>query len=77
MFTASFMKLVSLAILIGIPITWLAADRWLENFAYRTGIGIEVFIFSAVILSAIALATITVQSIRAARSNPVDALRYE
>ncbi|MCH8123075.1 MAG: ABC transporter permease [Bacteroidetes bacterium] len=77
MFTANFMKLVGLAILLGIPVTWFAAKAWLENFAYRTGIGLDVFLYSAFILATIAAATITIQSIRAALSNPVDALRYE
>jgi putative ABC transport system permease protein len=51
--------------------------RWLRGFAYRTGIGIEIFIISGAIALVIALLTVSYQSIRAALANPVEALRYE
>ncbi len=59
------------------PAAYFAANKWLQNFAYRTDIGIWTFIVSAVIALAIALTTVSYQSIKAATANPVEALKYE
>jgi len=77
MFTADFMKLIATAILIGIPVTWFVAEKWLEGFAYKTGLEVGIFLISAVLLGSIAMATIAIQSIRVASANPVDALRHD
>ncbi len=50
---------------------------WLENFVYRTQVDIITFISAAILVILIALATVSFQAIKAALSNPVDALRYE
>jgi putative ABC transport system permease protein len=52
-------------------------DKWLENFAYRTSIGMETFFLSAGLALAIALITVSYQCIKAALSNPVESLKYE
>lgn len=72
-----FIKLVSLAIIIAIPISWWAMHNWLEGFAYR--IDVDLWIFAVAGLSAMAIALITLgwQSIRAAMANPVKSLREE
>jgi len=72
-----FTKWVLLANLIAWPLAWLAADRWLSSFAYRTQIGITAFVLAGALALAIALLTVSYQSYRAARAKPVDALRYE
>jgi putative ABC transport system permease protein len=52
-------------------------NRWLQNFAYRINIGLGTFILAALLALVIALLTVGYQAVRAARVNPVDALRYE
>jgi putative ABC transport system permease protein len=52
-------------------------NKWLQNFAYRASIGVGTFVLSALLALAIALLTVSFQSIRVAIANPVDSLRYE
>ena len=72
-----FTKWVLLANLFAWPIAYLAMRRWLENFAYRTNIDFRIFIFSAIVVLVITLVTISYHVIKAARTNPVDNLKYE
>lgn len=72
-----FAKWVLLANIFAWPIAYYAATRWLQNFAYRTSIGVVVFVLAAVLALVIALATVSYQAIKTALANPVEALRYE
>lgn len=72
-----FLKLVFIAIIIAVPIAWLAMNKWLQNFAYRINISWWIFLVAGVLAIAIALITVSWQAIRAARANPVDSLRAE
>ncbi|HLL43379.1 MAG TPA: ABC transporter permease [Segetibacter sp.] len=72
-----FLKLVAFAVIIASPIAWYAMDKWLQNFAYRTGIGLNVFVITALIAFGIALFTISFHAIKAAIANPVKSLRTE
>ena len=72
-----FLKWVLVANIIAWPVAYIAMKRWLQTFAYRTDIGIEIFIATSLGAFVIALITISWQTIRAARGNPVDSLRYE
>ena len=72
-----FLKLVLLANLIAWPLAYFVMNRWLRSFAYRASLGLELFLFSGVLALCIALLTVSYQSIRAARANPVNSLRYE
>jgi ABC-type antimicrobial peptide transport system permease subunit len=63
--------------LIAWPVAWFVMRRWLQNFAYRTPIFWWTFPAAGLIALVIAWATVSLQTFRAARSNPVDALRYE
>ncbi len=69
--------LVALANLIAWPAGYFIMNNWLKNFAYRAPIHPLVFVTAAAAAFMIAAATLSVQSIRAASANPVDALRYE
>lgn len=69
--------LVIAAILISIPVTLHFMTKWLNNFAYRTGIDWTVFLISFVIAAVVVLLTVFIQSYKASRTNPVDALRHE
>ncbi|MEQ8425405.1 MAG: ABC transporter permease [Cyclobacteriaceae bacterium] len=66
-----------LAFLIGGPIAYLSVDRWLQNFNYRIEIGPEVFVVAGIVSCALGLATVVLQSLRAAWANPVESLRSE
>jgi putative ABC transport system permease protein len=52
-------------------------NTWLESFAYRTQIGVGVFVVAGIISLAIAFLTVSSQAMKASRTNPVDALRRE
>ena len=72
-----FLKLVFIAFVIAAPVSWLIMSKWLQNFAYRTNIGVSVFVLAAIIAVVIALAAVSFQSIKAAIANPVNSLRSE
>ena len=72
-----FLKLVIIANLIAWPIAYYAMNQWLQSFAYRINLSISTFLLSGLIALLIALLTVSYQAIKAARANPVEALRYE
>jgi len=75
--TKEFCKLVLISVLIAWPISYLIMNKWLQNFAYRTDIGITVFLISGFFALVISIITVGSQTIKTARSNPVNALKYE
>ena len=77
MLSKDFLKLVTVASIIGFPLAWWAMSKWLEDFAYRVNISLWVFVAAAFGALAIALITISFQSIKAAISNPAKNLRSE
>jgi putative ABC transport system permease protein len=77
LFTREFTKCVLIANVIAWPIAYYVTNHWMQNFAYRAGIQIWMFILAAVAALMIALATVSFQAIRAATANPTNALRYE
>ncbi|MCC7261501.1 MAG: ABC transporter permease, partial [Candidatus Latescibacteria bacterium] len=72
-----FTYLVLIANLIAWPLAWYAMNRWLQSVAYRIELGPGVFVLGGVLALVIAWLTVSYQAIRAARANPVEALRYE
>lgn len=72
-----FVKLVLIAIFIAIPIAWFAMNKWLGEYAYRINISWVVFFVAGISAIAIALVTVSFQSLKAAISNPVKNLRTE
>jgi putative ABC transport system permease protein len=72
-----FVRLVLIASLIAIPLSWWAMNKWLENFAYKTSINWWLFALSTLFMMIIALITLTIQTVRAASANPVESLRSE
>jgi putative ABC transport system permease protein len=75
--STDFLKLVLIAILIATPIAWWAVRTWLNDFAYRIDIEWWMFLIAGVLAVAVALFTISFQSIKAALTNPVKSLRAE
>lgn len=72
-----YAALVILSNVIAWPLAYIALDRWLRDFAYRTTAGTDIFLISGTMALGVALATIGVHTWRAANRNPVEALRYE
>jgi putative ABC transport system permease protein len=72
-----FLKWVGLANLIAWPVAYITMAQILRNYAYRVSIGVGAFIFSAVLVIAISFLTISFQTLKASRTKPVEALRYE
>ncbi len=63
--------------LIAWPVAWLLMQRWLGNFAYKISLSWWIFALALAFSFFITLATVTWQSYKASRQNPVDSLRYE
>jgi putative ABC transport system permease protein len=72
-----FLKLIVVANIIAWPLAYFGMNKWMENFAYKSGIGLWVFLYTGILAVGIALATVSYQSIKAALLNPVDAIKYE
>jgi predicted permease len=75
--SGDFVKLVLMAFVIATPVAWWAIYKWLQGFAYRTTVSWWVFAVSGVVMLLVALATLSVQTIRTALANPVKSLRTE
>lgn len=72
-----FSLLVLVAFVISIPVAYYFGSQWLNNFAYKTEIGVLIFILSGAISLLLAILTVSYNTIKAARANPVQSLRYE
>jgi len=77
MLCKDFIKWVSIAFVIATPIAYYLSQKWLQNFAYKTALSWWIFALAGVFAMMIALITVSWQTFRAARKNPVEALRYE
>ena len=75
--STDFIKLVVLALVVSIPLAYLATSKWLENFPYRIALSWWLFAGAAVMVIVVALLTISFQAIKAAIANPVKSLRSE
>jgi putative ABC transport system permease protein len=73
--SGQFLRLVFIAFLVAAPAAWIVMNRWLQDFAYRINLGIGIFIIAAITAVTMALAAISLQSIKTARSNPVKSLK--
>ena len=72
-----FVVLILLANLIAWPIAHYGVEHWLRDFAYRIDAGMGLFLLGGLLVFLTALLTIGIQALKAARRNPVHALRYE
>jgi putative ABC transport system permease protein len=70
-----FIRLVLVAIVVAVPISWYAMNKWLEDFAYRTNLNWTIFALSGLLAILIAMITISFQSVKAALVNPVKSLK--
>jgi putative ABC transport system permease protein len=72
-----FLRLVLLALVIASPLAWWAVNQWLRSFEYRAELSWWVFGLAGILAVAIALLTVSFQSVKAALMNPVKSLRTE
>ena len=77
LFSSGFVKLVLIAFVIAAPLTWFYAKYWLADYAYRTDLDLLPFALAGFMAISIALITVTYNTFRAAKANPVDSLNYE
>ncbi len=72
-----FLRLVLLAVVLITPLAWYAMHHWLQGFAYRVDLDWWVFALAGGVALGIALLTVSLQSVKAARMNPVRSMRSE
>jgi putative ABC transport system permease protein len=72
-----FVRLVLLANLIAWPLTYMGMHWWLQSYPFRIALSWWMFVIPALLILCIALLTISLQTFRTARSNPIQSLRYE
>jgi putative ABC transport system permease protein len=75
--SADFLKLILIALSIAFPLSAWAMHRWLQDYPYHTRLNPSIFIAAGTAATAIALATVSTQALRAALANPVKSLRSE
>jgi putative ABC transport system permease protein len=74
---SGYLKTIIYSFLLSIPFAWYAMHSWLQNFAYKINLSWWIFVLSGILVLGIAMLTVSLQSWKAARQNPVDALRCE
>jgi putative ABC transport system permease protein len=77
LFGREFIVLILLAFVVAAPLAWLVMHNWLNDFAYRIGIGWGTFVISLAVSFVIAALTISYKTVAAAVANPVRSLRTD
>ena len=77
MLTKDFIKIVFAATLIMTPIAYYFMSKWLRDFAYHIGISGGIFVIAGIATIFMVLITVSWQSLKASRNNPINSLRYE
>jgi putative ABC transport system permease protein len=72
-----FIKLVAIANIIAFPLAYIIINKWLSAYEYRISISALPFIAAISLSVLIAILTVSIQSIKVAKANPIDALKYE
>ena len=72
-----FLKLVLIAFVIAVPLTWWFMSNWLDKYTYRVNISIWLFGFVGFVVLLLTLIVVSLNTIRAAMANPVKSLRTE
>lgn len=73
----SFMKMVGIAFVIGVPIAWLIMNHWLSGYGHRIGLHWWIFLAAGAVVALIAIVSVLYHSIKTARTNPAEALKKE
>ncbi len=77
MLNRDFIKWIFIAFLIASPVAWYLMNQWLKNFAYKSALSWWIFALAGLMALSIGLLTVSWQSWKVARRNPVRALRHE
>lgn len=77
MLNRSFLYMVLIANLVAWPLAYIFTSKWLDGFAYRIDLSIWPFLLAMVLSVLITLVTVSLRSLKAAKTNPIDALKYE
>jgi putative ABC transport system permease protein len=75
--SSQFARLVAVAAVVALPLAYWGVQQWLQGFAYRTDLGVGLFLGAGALAFAIAVLTVGTQALRAARLDPVTTLRDE
>lgn len=75
--SVNFVRLALVAICIAYPLSWWAMTKWLQGFAYRTGIDWTTFVAAGLMVMGVTLATVSIQAVKTALLNPVKNLKAE
>jgi len=77
MLNAGYFKWIAIAFILACPIAYYAMNKWLQGFAFKTGLSWWLFLAAGAIASIIALMTVTSLSWKTATRNPAESLRFE
>jgi putative ABC transport system permease protein len=77
LFTKDFIWLILIANVIALPLTYIAAHRWLDGYAFRIGLYWWMFALPSLVILLIALVTISLQTVKVATTNPVESIKHE
>ncbi|RPI41551.1 MAG: FtsX-like permease family protein [Bacteroidetes bacterium] len=77
MMIRDFSLYIGISLVISLPLVWFIARSWLDDFHFRIPLKADLFLLTAVITTAVSVLTVLYHSLRAARIDPVEALRYE
>lgn len=72
-----YLWMISIAVILSIPLAWVINSLWLNTISNKADFGIFIYIAGAIIATLLALITITTQTYKAAKSNPITNLRSE
>jgi ABC-type antimicrobial peptide transport system permease subunit/AraC-like DNA-binding protein len=77
MIFAQFLKLIAIALLLGLPLSFFLMQNWMNEFSYQAPFGLMPFVWSIVILLLVAAVSVSSAVMKISFSNPVEALKYE
>ncbi|MEO1054648.1 MAG: ABC transporter permease [Bacteroidota bacterium] len=77
LFTNSIMRQTLIGFVVAVPLAILVMNKWLESFTYKTELSWWLFALSGILIMSLVLFTVGIQTLQAARANPVDALKNE
>jgi putative ABC transport system permease protein len=75
--SSNFTRVILIAIMIAVPISWYIINKWLQGFAYHIEVGWLIFVLGALAALFIAWCTVSYESIKSAVANPTKSLRSE
>jgi putative ABC transport system permease protein len=75
--TKEFTKLILIAFVLAVPLSWYIMNNWLNGFAFRTNLGVGTFLIAGALALGISWFTVSYQSVKAAVKNPVKSLKNE